>query len=375
MSHSSEIVLFVLPSMEWGGMQRTILNIVNYIDRERYRPVVALYRKEGSYLNLLVEDVTVEEVKSSRARFSVLRLAEFIRDLRPDVILSTLRYINVGTLLSATLARTGAAVVLRETNHQTAAGVGTGSWREKLVGWSYRRAHRVIALSCGVREDVIERYRIPPEQVVTIYNPIDLQRISELAEKPVNDAILADELHRGAYFQIIAAGALHRQKGYDLLIKAVAQLRHIPFRLRILGEGSEKSNLARLVNELGVRDRVFFMGFRENPYAFMVKADLFVLSSRWEGFGHVIAEAMVCGVPVLAARCRSGPDEIITDEVDGRLCEHNSVSALASHIEELWKDPGKRKRYAATARESVRRFDARIIVKEYERLFSEAVSK
>jgi len=364
-------ILFVLPSLGWGGAERTILNIVNHLDRERYRPILTLYRKEGSYLSLLREDIHVEELKSSRARFSIPRLSHVIRTLKPGLIFSTIRYINLATTLSSMLARTGTPVLLRESNHQTAAGIGTRSWREQLVGWSYRRAQKVVSLSNGVREDVIKRYQLPPEQVITIYNPVDLDNIAELAVKPVNDSTFQQEINGNLYFQIIAVGALERQKGYDLLIKAVARLDHIPYKLRILGEGSEKERLTRLVRDLGVEDRVLLMGFQKNPYAWMVGADLFVLSSRWEGFGHVITEAMACGTPVLAARCRAGPDEIITNDVDGRLCEPESISSLAYHIDELWREPAKRKRYATMARESIRRFDVGIIVRNYERLFSE----
>ena len=367
-------VLFVLPSLAWGGAQRTLLNIINHLDRKHFRPVLALYRKEGAFVDFLQRDVAVYELRSSRARFSIPGLAWVIRSLRPDIIISTLRYANVTTMLSAVLSGKKIPVVLRESNHQTAAGVGTTPWKERLVGWSYRRASRVIALSNGVRKDVLARYKLQAESVVTIYNPIDIERILQLAIEPVNDPGFNHGSKGEGCFKIIAVGALEYQKGYDLLIEALARVRHIPYRLWILGDGRERQNLVALANRRGINDRISLIGFQPNPYAWMARADLFVLSSRWEGFGHVIAEAMACGTPVLAARCQAGPDEIITDDTDGRLCEQNSVSALACTIEELWRDLAKRKHYAATARESVRRFDTRIIVKDYERLFSEVAS-
>ncbi|MCZ6672272.1 MAG: glycosyltransferase [Verrucomicrobia bacterium] len=367
----TRIVLFILPSLAGGGAERTFVNIANHLDRKRFRPVVSFFRKEGPFLDLLHEDVELRPLECSRARLSVLRLAQLIRALQPHVVFSTLRYVNAAAVLSGVLARTRAGVLVNETNHWTAAGVKTGSWREQLVRWSYYRARKVVAMSNGVREDVIRRYGIPPEQVVTIYNPIDLSEIAQLMQDPVDALGFGENAEREKHFQIIAAGALERQKGYDLLIKAVARLNHIPYQLSILGEGSQEKNLKKLAQDLRIEDRVRFMGFQKNPYAWMARSDLFVLSSRWEGFGNVIVEAMACGVPVLAARCPAGPDEIISNDADGCLCEPESVDALAYYIEELWRDPERRSRYARVAQESVRRFDVGIIVRDYERLFCE----
>lgn len=371
LSDRARIILFVLPGLRGGGAERNFVNIANHLDRRRFRPVVCLFRNEGPFVDLLDEDVELQTLGCSRARFSILRLVQLMRTIKPDVVLSTLRYVNAATVLSTILARTRTAILVNETNHWTAAGIGTKPWRERLVGWSYFRARKVVAMSNGVRQDVMRRYGVSPERVVTIYNPIDLHKISQLMQDPVKDPEFADDVERSRYFHIITAGALERQKGYDLLIKAVAQLDHIPYQLRILGEGSEKNSLKRLAQNLGVEDRVLFMGFQKNPYAWMARADLFVLSSRWEGFGNVIAEAMVCGVPVLATRCQAGPDEIISHDVDGFLCEPESVSALTHNIDQLWRNPEKRKRYASVAEESVRRFDVGTIVRNYERLFSE----
>jgi glycosyltransferase involved in cell wall biosynthesis len=114
---------------------------------------------------------------------------------------------------------------------------------------------------------------------------------------------------------------------------------------------------------------VFLPGFKKNPYAYMTHADLFVLPSRWEGFGHVIAEAMACEVAVLSTRCPSGPDEIITNGKDGQLCDHSSASNLASHIQQLYEAPDIRKQYVVNALESVKKFEKKTIVRQYENLF------
>ena len=173
--------------------------------------------------------------------------------------------------------------------------------------------------------------------------------------------------------RIVAVGKLERQKGFDLLIRAASRL-HLPWTLLILGEGSEKDRLRRLGDDLGVSDRVHLPGFVRKPFPYVAAADLLVLSSRWEGFGHVITEAMACGTPVLATRCPSGPDEIIEDGADGRLCEPASVEALAWNMDDLLRSPEIRRAYAQAAARSVVRFDAPTVVRQYEALFADLVA-
>ena len=268
--------------------------------------------------------------------------------------------------MASKISGTGSPTIVRATNNHPAAGRGKISPMGGLVRWSYRSADRVVALSNGVRKDVMERYGIPENRVVTIYNPIDITYLTTLSQKELPTVPGWTDFGEG--HKILAVGKLERQKGFDLLLKALARV-SLPWSLLILGEGSEEGNLLVLAKTLGLQDRVFFGGFHPNPFGYMARADLFVLSSRWEGFGHVIAEAMACGVPVLATRCPSGPDEIIEDDVDGRLCEPESVSDLAFNIEDILSNAQTQCRYAKAALSSVQQFDVSVVVKDYERLF------
>jgi len=375
MVRKSHRVLFVIPELICGGAERTFVNILNHLDRSRFKPILALYSKRGPLLELLQRDVEVHELGCTRARFAVPGLMRLIWRLDPDAIVSTLPYPNLVTVLCSSLSGRKKPVLVRESNHRTAAGIETSSWKERMVGWSYRRATRVITLSNGVRADVISRYGIAGDRVVTLYNPIDIAGIEDLAREPISDSVLNTNGRRKfSPFKIVAVGVLKYQKGYDLLIEALAKLKSLPLRLWIIGEGKERHSLVSLADRLGVGDRVSFVGFQRNPYAWMARTDLFVLPSRWEGFGHVIAEAMVCGVPVLATRCPSGPEEIITDGVDGQLCQPHKVESLAQHIEALSKDLEGRRSLAKAAKMSVRRFDVKQIVRGYENLLSEVIN-
>ena len=361
-------VVFVLADMSGGGAERTFLNIINHLDRDRFRPIVAMLRREGPLLESLEADTQVVELGCVSARSAVPRLARLIRKRHPDILVSTIRYVNVATVVGAMLAGRSAPVVVRETNNLTAAGIDAHDLKERLVGWSYRRARKVVALSNGVRDDVTVRYGLSPDHVVTIYNPLDLATIRRLAAKPVDSSDYVASVSDSEVFNIVAAGRLTRQKGFDLLIRAVASLKRLPLRLWILGDGPDRCALETLAEALEVADRVRLPGFQTNPYAWMKSAKLFVLSSRWEGFGHVVAEAMACGVPVLATRCPSGPAEIVNHGVDGRLCSPDSAPALAEDIEKMWGEEDKRRLQAVRARASVERFDVNVIVRQYEQV-------
>ena len=364
-------VAVVLPELGGGGAQRTFLNVLNHLDRELFDPILVLYRPAGSFRSLLKSDVKIVTLDSVRTLWSIIPLARWIRSESPDVVMSTLLHINVATVISGILSRKGVPVVVRESNNLTAAGRPLRTLSGMAVRWAYRRADTVIALSKGVRRDVIDRYSLKKDRVRMIYNPIDLEAIQSLSMEKADP--LPGWTDDSNEHRIIAVGRLVPQKGFELLIEAVSQL-DAPWRLLIIGEGIEDYNLKALAKNLGISKHVIMPGFIANPFPYIAMADLFVLSSRWEGFGHVIPEAMACGTPVLATRCPSGPDEIIEEGIDGQLCEPGSSNSLTSNIECLLKSPDIRDRMANTAKVSVQRFSAGEVIRQYEILFKELSS-
>lgn len=360
-------VLLFLPDLKGGGAQRTVVNIVNHLDLGRFRPYLVVGHAGGVYRGEISAQVRMTDLGRPRVRQCILPLAMETSRERPHLVFSPYPDANVCLMLAKTISTSNPRVVVRESNNRTAQRVGWNPLMRRLVQWSYRRADGIVALSNGVRQDLAERYALSPEKIITIYNPVEVSKIRMMSTRPGGDG---DGGHKGdGRFHIMGVGRLVRQKGFDLLLRAVAELRELPIRLTILGEGEEREKLRALAENLGVAQDVHLPGFAKNPYAWLKKADLFVLSSRWEGFGHVIVEAMACGVPVLATRCPSGPDEIICDGVNGRLCEPESVSDLSEKIKALVMDPDQRKRLAEAGFQSVSRFDAGRIVREYERLF------
>jgi glycosyltransferase involved in cell wall biosynthesis len=369
MSASPQRILVFQSDMSGGGAERSVLNLLNGLDRSRFTTTLVLNRATGPYISALHDDVPIIEIGAKRMRGALLGLVREIRLQRPDILFSTMQGPSVMLWLARTLARSKAKLVLRESNNWTARGVSPRTVSQRVVGWVYRSADQVICLSEGVNEDTRKRYG--SVRTRTIYNPIDVAGIKRQSGDRTGPIPPWNPQGTRDIVEILAVGRLTRQKGFDLLIDAASQITNLPWRLTILGEGHDRASLLEQIYSLGLEDQISLPGFVQNPYPWFAQSDLFVLSSRWEGFGHVIVEAMVTGTPVLSTRCPSGPDEIIHDGTTGVLCEPDSVASLATALRTLISDSTLRQRLSTAASERPIEFDVPTIIGQYETAFNE----
>jgi glycosyltransferase involved in cell wall biosynthesis len=206
-----------------------------------------------------------------------------------------------------------------------------------------------------------------------IYNPIVDDMLFDMSEKAVEHPWFARERKKPT---ILAVGRLTRQKGFSYLIEAFRQVRNtVPARLVVIGEGQEHQRLLNLTEALEIKSDVVFLGFQTNPYRFMSRADLFVLSSLWEGLPTVLVEAMACRTPVVSTRCPSGPTEIITDKVHGLLVPPADPTALAEAIVKMLKNPEMARKMALAGRQRAEDFRVDRSVQQYEKLFESVVDR
>jgi glycosyltransferase involved in cell wall biosynthesis len=368
-------ILFVIPSLAGAGAERVLIYLLQYLDRNLFCPILVVFNETNAYVNQVPEDVVAFNLnkKGPLDFFRLIsRLSKIIQREEPDLILSFLTYTNYLTLIATSYSGHKIPVVLTE--HNTLSKSLTNERfeyiKKRIIQQFYPKAERIIAVSRGVKADLAEKYFPFPDRISVIYNSVDIEKIDGLTKEKLDHPWFNDDIPI-----IVSAGRLDVQKDYPLLLKTAASLRdQLVVRLIILGKGRQRKTLEMLAGQLGIDDNVGFMGFKTNPFKYIAKASIFVLSSSFEGFGNVIIEAMACGTPVISTRCPHGPDEIITNGVNGLLVPVGDVDTLAGAILRLLKDEPLRKRFAEEGRKRAEDFLVDKMVAEYERVFEEVSS-
>ncbi len=277
-------------------------------------------------------------------------LAGWLREVRPDCLLSAATHTNLAALAARRLARTGTPLVIRVGNHLTAS-LGRSRRLDKRVRYlatrrTYRAADAVIAVSAGIAEDLVRNVGIDRERVSVIYNPVFRPEMIAKAQVPVDHTWFRDS----SVPVILGAGRLSPQKDFMTLLQAFSLLRRRrPARLVILGEGKERGRLEEAVREFGLVRHVHLPGYVTNPLPWMARASVFCLSSRYEGLPGVLIEAMAVGCPVVSTDCPSGPSEILESGRYGKLVPPGDPRALAEALEATLQERPERERLMARA--------------------------
>ena len=336
--HYPPIALFV-PSLHGGGAERVILDIAAELVNRGVPIHLVLVKAEGHYLDLVPDGVRLIDLNSHRAAASLLKLVAYVRRERPAVLLATLTQANVIALVAKILLWGRLRVVTRIANTYSEE-FATGSFKHRvalrLLKFLFPVADRIVAVSQGVADDLSEMHPAISARVATIYNPVVRAEMVEQAAAPVNHSWFETETAP----VVVSVGRLATVKDHATLLRAFAEvLRSRQARLVILGEGPERGNLLELAARLSVSQNVDLPGFKVNPFAYMSRARVFALSSRYEGFPNVLVQAMACGTPVVSTDCRSGPTEILEDGRWGQLVPVGDWQSMAEAIMKTLDNP------------------------------------
>ncbi|PKP60270.1 MAG: hypothetical protein CVT89_00135 [Candidatus Altiarchaeales archaeon HGW-Altiarchaeales-2] len=384
-------LLFITDYMECGGRERVIIYLLNHLNRSKFDSSLLLIEKKGEFLNKVREDVKIKNLmktntlrdeiflaRAFRYMQRVYNVCKIINSEKPDIVFTPSTTISPLAIFAKLFARK-TRVIINVQGNLTAdlkQNLKNKFFLERIISIliyrMYRMADKVICVSKGVGEDLNKKFCVPKDKIVVIYNPIDVEEINKLQNEEIDDLYFEND-----NLKIISVGRLHIQKAYEYLIEAFKVVREneINANLIIIGEGIERANLENLVDDLGLGDCVIMPGFKKNPYKYIKNSDLFVLSSIFEGHPLALSEAMACGVPVISTRCPSGPDETITDNVNGMLVPMRNEKALADAMINLLKDRSTAERLAKEGIKRANDFDLKKIVKEYEKVLIDVISK
>lgn len=366
-SDAGERIVLLTYSLRSGGAERVVTELANHWSRTGHVvTVLTLVGEEKPFYDLHpgveVQALGVASVSEGALEAAVANmrriwhLRRILRRIEPDVAIGAMPRANVLLRLATIATRT--AVILTEHTDPLRYPL-TPVWK-RLRGVTYPFADSLVAVSQGIL-DRLPGCQAADERVIP--NPVTIRDRDELEAAG----------QEGTGRRLVGMGRLAHEKGFDLLIRAFAQVADArpEWNLEIWGEGEGREALEALICDLELEDRILMPGRTNQPFRVMASADLFVLSSRYEGFGNVLAEAMCVGVPVVSFACPSGPEEIVRHGVDGLLVPPEDVEALASAIARLMDSPEARRRLAERAVEARDRFGSESIMKRWDELLEE----
>ena len=316
-----------------GGAERVMLQLAQGFIECGHPVDMVLARAEGPLLTEVPLGVQIIDLKTRSPIQMFFGLIRYLRQKKPGVLLSPFEVTSVIAILVKKITRVPTRVVIRVSVH-ISQNKRTSKWKKILeqfvVSKVYPWADGIITVSAGAAKDLAVYTGIPLERIKVIYNPVVSEQLLNAAEQPVHHRFF----NENEYPVVLGVGRLAEQKDFSTLIKAFDLLhKKIPSRLIILGNGEERSHLEKLIHSCGLQNLVDLPGSDINPFAFMKKASVFVLSSKWEGLPGVLIQALACGCPIVSTDCLSGPSEILKGGEYGHLVPVEDVEAMAKAME------------------------------------------
>jgi glycosyltransferase involved in cell wall biosynthesis len=369
-------VLIVLPSSTPGGAERTTYNLIKGLDI--ITPVLFIQKElQDLYKTLNPKIYFFEDFCSVSAGLSLksvlsymTAVREVVRIEQPNVIFGMMHYASLYLTLAKDIFFLNTKTVASIRGNATAYFQRNpdADFREKfMVHYFSRRSDLLIVSSIGIKNDLTDHFGAKDSKVKVIPNGIDLEWVCRLSRDEI-------DMKKDCPWIITSARLDPVQKDFLTLLKAFRIVRNSQrAKLLIIGDGPQKDRILSWIDEMSLKKDVFLTGFQENPFRYISRADIFVLSSFFEGFGNVIVEAMALGIPVISADCPSGPGEIINHGINGLLVSVGDYERMAEYILNILKNSEIRKRISQAGLKSAEDFSALKMAQNYEKLFLELI--
>ena len=333
------MISILLPDLRGGGAERVMLDLANEFSSLGQHVEFVLMQATGDFLPIAQRDFQVFDLNAPRTRGVPVALARYLREHKPDAVIANMWPLTSAAVIGRSLSRHQCRLLLVEHNTLTQQYSSWGKVHAGMMAASmaatYRFADVVAAVSDGAAKDTARLARLSNERVKVLHNPIPQRQVP--SPEAMEHAEGLWDCPPGQ--RILTVGSLKEQKNHPVLLRAFADIQYPEARLMLLGQGAKETALRAMAVELGIADRVVFAGFHPDPTPFYQTADLFVLSSDYEGLPTVLIEALASGTLVVSTDCPSGPAEILENGKFGRLVPVRDPQALADAMLEALSAP------------------------------------
>lgn len=373
-------VLFIVPNLVAGGAERQIIYLMRGLLERGISPSIFMLDPVGVFLDEIPDGVKVYLPNSHRPSDqssnlvihhrnllkTIWQIIRVVRKENPDILYSRHWPTKIPTAFAGWLLRRKVVLSEADSLEHSIAYKDTGKASSYLKNIACRLADVVVTVSQGVADSLDQLFKINSKTRV-IYNGLDIEGI----EKKSREEVSHPWFNQAQPIPIVVTvGRLVNQKGFSYVIEAVKLVNSkTPLRLLIIGDGKLKEKLKQQTEELGIKDKVDFLGVRNNPFAYMARCDLFVLSSLYEGLPNVLIEAMALGLPVISTNCPYGPSEIIEDGRNGVLIPVGNPQAISEAVLRVLGDENLRERLKVEAKRRAKDFSLDKMISDYTELF------
>jgi glycosyltransferase involved in cell wall biosynthesis len=354
-------ILHIIPTLNAGGAEKTVVELVKFCDPEIFVSEILCLKAGGFWEEeLLRSGASVTVIGHSRLPiiFNFFKIINFIKKSSPDIVQTHLFGADVYGRLTARLAGVK-NIISTEQN----VNLSEGKFKKLAKYFTSKLAVAIVAVSEAIKQYLINGEGVAEKKIIIINNGVEIEKFLNQNREYNNNRPLV----------IGSIGRLTRQKGFDYLLEAMAKIDGA--KCLIAGDGEERNILAEKINKFGLSEKVELVGLKKDVPGFLASLDVFVLPSRWEGFGIVILEAGLSGLPVIASRV-DGILEIITDNQDGLLFTPGNAEELAGKIKRLLSNSAERAYLGKNLQQKIQeKFSIQKIVKQYEALYLQVLDK